>query len=85
MKQLFIVLFLLSSIFTYGQQTNEEKALAVLAAFESGDSTVLDFISDAHQYFILDHTCRVLITTKADYDDTIFFRYNRLIDFPPAM
>lgn len=46
MKQLFIVLFLLSSIFAYGQQTNEEKALAVLAAFESGDSTVLDFISD---------------------------------------
>lgn len=46
MKQLLTLLLLVLVMSAQAQLTNEEKALALLAAFESGDTTVLDYVSD---------------------------------------
>ena len=43
----FFLLLTFISIPGYAQITNEEKALALIAAFESGDQAALDYVSDA--------------------------------------
>jgi len=46
------------------------------------DSEVLDSISDTVKDLILTHAVWIPVTSEADYDKTLFFRHDGLVDVP---